>query len=268
MNPPIFVSTQGTLPLLISMPHVGRQLPPDLAAQMTPAAREVPDTDWHIERLYAFAAEMGASTLQAQYSRYVVDLNRPSDGQSLYPGQNTTGLCPTETFHAEPVYADGVATPGPEETARRVAEFWQPYHRALQDEIARLKALHGRVLVWEAHSIASVLPHLFDGELPTLNIGTFEGRACAPPVREAVRQAAAGSPFSFVLDGRFKGGFITRQYGRPDDGVHLVQLELAQCAYMQEVSPFAWDDARAASLIPTLRAMVAGALSALPASPA
>jgi len=263
MNPPLSTLVPGTMPLLVSIPHGGDHLPESFGARMTPAARLVADTDWHLERLYAFAHDIGGSVLKANYSRYVIDLNRPSNGESLYPGQTTTGLCPTETFRGEPVYAPGFAPPDAAETAQRVADYWVPYHQALQQEISRLLALHGRVLLWEAHSIASVLPRLFEGELPGLNIGTFSGASCGPTLREAVAEAAAASPFTSVLDGRFKGGYITRQYGRPATGVHAVQLEMAQSLYMDEEAPFGWRDDRASQVKPTVESMVRAAFEAL-----
>ncbi|QHI99465.1 N-formylglutamate deformylase [Xylophilus rhododendri] len=263
MTPEISTLVQGTVPLLVSIPHGGEYLPETFAARMTPAARLVADTDWHLARLYDFALKMGGSMLRANYSRYVIDLNRPSNGESLYPGQTTTGLCPAETFRGEPIYAEGFAPPDAAETARRVADYWLPYHQALQAEIDRLKAAHGQVLVWEAHSIASVLPRLFPGELPGLNVGTFDGRSCAPQMREAVVAATSASPFTWAADARFKGGFITRHYGRPQEGVHTVQLEMCQSLYMDETAPFAWREDRASRVQPTVEAMVRAAFGAL-----
>ncbi|WPB55654.1 N-formylglutamate deformylase [Xylophilus sp. GOD-11R] len=264
MNPPVFSLIQGTVPLLISIPHGGEVLPESFAERMTPAARLVADTDWHLARLYDFARGMGASMLRANYSRYVIDLNRSSTGESLYPGQTTTGLCPAETFRGEPVYAEGFAPPDAAETAERVDVYWRPYHEALQGEIDRLKGLFGQVLVWEAHSIASVLPRLFPGELPGLNVGTFDGKSCSPAMREAVVAATSAGAFSWVADGRFKGGFITRNYGRPAEGVHTVQLEMAQCLYMDESVPFGWRDDLACGVMPVVESMVRAAFSALP----
>ena len=263
MNPSIVTLVQGHLPLVVSIPHGGEFLPESFAQRMTPAARQVADTDWHLARLYDFARAMGASIVRANYSRYIVDLNRPSNGESLYPGQTTTGLCPTESFRGEPLYADGAAPPDAAEVAQRVAQYWQPYHEALQGEIARLRAQHGRVLLWEAHSIASVLPRLFEGRLPDLNVGTFGGAACAPALRDAAVAAAAASPFSWVIDDRFKGGYITRHYGRPHEGVHAVQLEMVQCLYMDESAPFAYREDRATKVLPTLETMVKKTLAAL-----
>ena len=251
---------RGTLPLLISLPHDGSHLPDAFAARMQPEARRAPDTDWHVSRLYAFAADMGASLLVPSHSRYVVDLNRPRDDVSLYPGQNTTGLCPTVRFSGEPVYLPGEA-PTPAEVATRVDAYWRPYHALLTGELERIRVEHGRALLWEGHSIRAYVPFLFDGRLPDLNLGTAGGASCLPATQARLEAVLAGQGrYSWIANGRFKGGYITREYGRPREGVEAVQLELAQCNYMDEDS-FAYDETRAAALQPTLRALLAGFLA-------
>lgn len=248
--------------LLVSMPHVGTALPPAIAARLTDAARAVPDTDWHVDRLYDFLAGLDATVLTARWSRLAIDLNRPPDGKSLYPGQATTGLCPTELFDGAPVYRG--AAPDDGEVADRRARYWQPYHDAIAAELKRLRARHGAVLLWDAHSIAPVIPRLFDGRLPDHNIGTARGASCGPGMGEAVLAAAKGFPaYSAVLNGRYVGGYITRHYGRPEQGIHAVQLELSQATYMDGAPTFRFDDARAASLRPALRAMMRAALDRL-----
>lgn len=238
------------------MPHTGTYIPEALAQRMTEIARTVPDTDWHIERLYDFLDALGASVLVATHSRYVVDLNRPPDNANLYPGQDTTGLCPVDTFHRQPIYAPG-EVPDDEEIADRVARYWTPYHAKLAEEIERLKARHGRALLWDAHSIFSVVPRFFEGTLPDFNLGTAEGRSCASGVGEAVLAVAARAPgYRAVLNGRFKGGYITRRYGRPAKNVHAFQLELSEATYMEESAPFRFRDDLAARVRPHLRAMV------------
>jgi N-formylglutamate deformylase len=233
---PVFGLHRGTIPLLLSLPHDGTAVPPDIAARMTPEARSVPDTDWHVSRLYEFARALGASVLVPVYSRYVVDLNRPPDDVSLYPGQNTTGLCPLQRFDGGPVYLPGEA-PAPEEVAARVQRYWRPYHDALAAELARLQGEHGKAVLWEGHSIRSEVPFLFPGRLPDLNLGTATGASCAPALQARLEAAlAAQSDYSWVANGRFKGGYITRHYGRPAQGVDAVQLELAQCTYMDETT--------------------------------
>ncbi|KVN14837.1 N-formylglutamate deformylase [Burkholderia stagnalis] len=263
----LFTLQQGDAPLLISIPHLGIGIPAPLRDTYSDAALTFADTDWHLDRLYAFAADLDATVLGATVSRYVIDLNRPPNDESLYPGQTTTGLCPTETFVGEPVYLEGCA-PDAQEQARRVHAYWQPYHATLEAELARLRALHGNVLLWEAHSISSVLPRLFDGKLPDLNLGTQDGRTAAPALLAAAAREAAASPFTWVANGRFKGGYITRRFGEPSRGVHAIQLEMCQSTYMNEVFPFEYDPARAAAVQPTLRRMIDTALAVLAALPA
>ncbi|MBC8751273.1 MULTISPECIES: N-formylglutamate deformylase [Paraburkholderia] len=252
----------GDGPLLISIPHLGTEIPSSLKHGYSEVALSVADTDWHLDRLYNFAKALGATLLGARVSRYVIDLNRPPNDESLYPGQTTTGLCPTETFRGEAVYRPG-QEPDQAEKQRRVAAYWQPYHTALQAELARLRERHPNVLLWEAHSIASVLPRLFDAKLPDLNLGTQDGRTANVLVQNAAERAAADSAYTWVANGRFKGGYITRHYGEPERGIHAVQLEMCQCIYMNEDAPFSYHDARAAALQPTLQRMVGGALNAL-----
>jgi N-formylglutamate deformylase len=255
----IFSLHRGTAPLLVSLPHDGSFIPPELGARMTPEARRAPDTDWHVSRLYAFARELGASVLAPRHSRYVVDLNRPEDDTSLYPGQNTTGLCPAVRFSGDPVYLEGEA-PGPAEIAARVQRYWRPYHDALRGEIARLRAAHERVVLWEGHSIRGELPFLFEGRLPDLNLGTADGASCSPALQAKLEAVLSMQrDHDWVANGRFKGGYITRHYGVPDEGVDAVQLEISQRNYMDEDS-FAWDETRAATLQRALRRLLEAAL--------
>ena len=236
---------RGTAPLLVSLPHNGTALPDDIAARLTPEARRVPDTDWHVAELYAFARELGASILVPAFSRYVVDLNRPDDDVSLYPGQNTTGLCPIVRFSGDPLYLPG-QQPTAEEIAARVDTYWRPYHQALQQELARLRDAHGRVVLWEGHSIRSVVPFLFDGRLPDFNLGTAAGTSCSPALQQALEaELASQQAYSFIVNGRLRGGYITRHYADVANGIQTVQLELAQLTYMDE-DTFAYLPERAA----------------------
>ena len=226
---------RGSAPLLVSVPHDGTALPEDIATRLTPSARRVPDTDWHVSRLYGFARELGASMIVPVYSRYVVDLNRPPDNASLYPGQNTTGLCPIVQFSGDPVYQAG-AEPSNGEIVERVETFWQPYHDALTAELARIRATHGRVVLWEGHSIRGVVPFLFEGRLPDFNLGTAGGTSCSPNLQTRLSNVLAAQPdFTHVVNGRFKGGYITRHYGEPSQDIDAIQLELAQRNYMDEI---------------------------------
>lgn len=254
---PPFHFHQGTQPLLISMPHVGTYLPPELALRLTSVACQMHDTDWHLERLYEFAKDLGASLLIATHSRYFIDLNRDPSGASLYPGQSVTSLCPVDDFDEQPLYCDPNDNPHTQEIEQRHKAVWQPYHQQLQQELARLKALHGKAVLWDAHSIRSLVPRFFAGKLPDLNLGSGGGTSCDPALAEALLTIARSSPqYTAVLNGRFKGGYITRQYGQPVQGVHAIQLEMAQSSYMQEHMPFDYLPDLAARVQPILRRMI------------
>ena len=257
-----FTLDRGTSALLVSMPHLGGELPPELVDDYLPRARAVEDTDWHLDRLYDFLPELGASVLKPRYSRYVIDLNRPPDDAPMYPGAANTELCPTRLFTGEALYRPDCA-PTPDERDRRCATYWQPYHAALAAELQRIKAIHGYALLWDAHSIRSQIPWLFDGTLPGLNIGTAGGASADRTVAARVVAACADAcGVSHVLNGRFTGGYITRHYGAPAERVQAVQLEMCQSLYMRESLPFDYDAQRAATIKPLLKAMVSGALAA------
>ena len=257
----VFTLHRGSAPLLLSLPHDGSLIPESLRARMTPQARVAPDTDWHVSRLYDFARDLGASILVPTYSRYVIDLNRGEADTSLYPGQNTTGLVPLVRFTGEPIYLPG-REPDADEVASRIDTCWRPYHVALRGELDRLRAMHGRVALWEGHSIrGSGLPFLFEGRLPDLNLGTANGASCSPALQARIETVLAGQgEYDWVANGRFKGGHITRHYGAPADGIDAVQLELSQRTYMDEDS-FDYDEARAARLQPLLRALLQATLA-------
>jgi N-formylglutamate deformylase len=260
-----FTVYAGTAPLLVSLPHDGTALPETMAARVTPAAARVPDTDWHVGRLYAFARELGASVIAPRWSRYVADLNRDPEGLALYPGRAETALVPVTTFAGEPIYAPGAA-PDTAELASRRQVYWQPYHDALAAELARMRAAHPRVVVWDGHSIRSRVPMFFDGRLPDFNLGTASGASCTSALQETLagilRHRADGETggYSHVVNGRFKGGYITRHYGRPDTGVEAVQLELAQYTYMDEDS-FEYLPARAAPVQAIIRELLTACLA-------
>jgi len=251
---------RGTAPLLVSMPHIGTEIPADLRDRYVPRALDVEDTDWHLPRLYDWLPQMGASVLQPRWSRYVIDLNRPPDDTPMYPGASNTELCPTRFFTGDPLYREGCEPDAAERARRRVA-YWQPYHDALREELDRIRSIHGFAVLWDAHSIRSRIPWLFEGELPGLNIGTANELSCDEAIGRSVAKAAARHPaYSHVLNGRFKGGYITRQYGRPKEHVHAVQLEMCQYLYMSEQAPFAYDPDRAAAIQPAVREMLLAAL--------
>jgi N-formylglutamate deformylase len=240
-----FTLQRGRVPLLISLPHDGSFIPDAIAARMLPTARRSPDTDWHVGRLYEpLAHALGASLLKPSASRYVIDLNRPADGHALYPGQRETGLVSTIGFDGEPLYLDG-ETPDGAEVQQRINDFWQPYHQALSKELADLCAEHGRAVLWEGHSIRSRVPMLFEGQLPDFNLGTASGTSCGAAMQSGLQDCLESqSRFSFAVNGRFKGGYITRNYGNPAAGVQAVQLELAQVNYMDEET-FEFDQEKA-----------------------
>jgi len=260
MNP-VFHYQSGESPLLISVPHDGRDLPEDMQTRMTDAGLSIPDTDWHVAKLYEFAADMGANILVANYSRYVVDLNRPADDAELYPGQVATGLCPLQTFAGESIYRSGGVDES--EKAQRIETYWHPYHAQLRDTLDALRAKHGFAFLWDAHSIPSVVPRLFDGELPELNLGSNKGGSCEQSIEDAVAAIAAASRHSTAINGRFTGGYITRHYGDPENGIHALQLEIAQRAYMNEQAA-AFDATKATVLRDTLRKMLSAFVAARP----
>jgi N-formylglutamate deformylase len=236
---------RGTSPLLISIPHSGTELPEALAHRLTVVGRTVPDTDWYVHLLYDFARELGASIIKANCSRYVVDLNRSPDSAPLYVGAPTSPVCPTETFGGSFIYMAG-HEPDEQEIASRIEEYWRPYHRRIGTELAQMRAAYGKALLWDAHSIASEIPGLFEGVLPEFNLGTRDGASAPREVGDALLQIIKrDGEFGAVLDGRFKGGYITDHYGQPANGVYAVQLELARRAYMDEAVEQVWDPQRA-----------------------
>ena len=251
----------GSIPLLVSMPHVGTDIPDEIAARMTPQALLKADTDWHLRELHGFLQDMDASVLSARWSRYTIDLNRPQEDTNLYPGQDTTGLLPADTFHREPLYLPG-CEPDAHDVRQRLERYWAPYHRQLEQELARMLRVHGAVVLWEAHSIASHVPRFFDGKLPDLNFGTADGASCDPGLTCAVVDLArAQHQFTVALNGRFKGGHITRHYGQPQQRVHAIQLEMCQCLYMDEAAPFAFRPDLAAQVQPLLQNMMEAAVA-------
>ena len=254
----------GESPLLISIPHDGRALPPTIAERMTERGRELPDTDWHVCKLYEFARALGPHVIAANYSRYVVDLNRSHADEALYDSGFVTGLCPEQRFDGEDIYLPGKSV-GADEKKDRRAKYWRPYHDKIASSLSDIKDRYGYALLWDAHSIPSKVPLLFDGELPQLNFGTNDGRSCANDVIEPlIAEAKAGGAYSVILNGRFKGGYITRHYGEPANGVHAIQLELAQRCYMSEES-LKFDDELASQfqqlLSKVLQAYLAGGAS-------
>jgi formiminoglutamase len=266
MHPSWLEMHPGEAPLVVSFPHTGTDIPPDLAPRFLSLWHARRDADWWVDRLYDFAAAMGATTVRTRISRSVIDVNRDPSGASLYPGQATTELCPTTDFDGAPLYRSGEA-PNEREISRRREEFFAPYHAALGRELGRLHSKFGRVVLFDAHSIRSRIPRLFDGELPQFNIGTNGGKSCAGEVTAAVERVCAASPYTHVVDGRFRGGWTTRHYGEPAGGYHAIQLELACRGYMDEPGtpseenwPPSYSPQRAAPLRGVLRDILAACL--------
>lgn len=247
---------RGDSPVILCFPHVGTSVPESVALKLNDNGRLLADTDWHVDRLYEGLLP-GATTLRANIHRYVVDANRDPSGQSLYPGQNTTGLVPATDFDGKPIWREG-GLPDTEETCARIARWHRPYHAALEAEIARIKARHGVVIIYDCHSIRSRIPFLFEGTLPDFNIGTHDGLSCAPRIQASLAaDCAQASGYTSVLNGRFKGGWTTRNHGRPSQGVHVVQMELAQSTHLStEAPPFAYDEGKAARLRPHLKTIL------------
>jgi len=256
------VILQGDSPLVVSFPHSGLKLSEGLDECLTPQALGLPDTDWHVPQLYDFLDEMGASRIYAKYSRYVVDLNRDPSGVSLYPGQATTGLIPTDMFDGAAIYLND-QMPDKTEIEQRRVDFHAPYHQALSEMLNETKARHGYAVLWDAHSIISHVPRLFDGALPDLNLGTNSGQSCADSIEAvATKTLQAHTAFKTITNGRFKGGWITRHYGQPDQHIHALQMEIAQSAYMDESPPWAFDHTKAGPLRLALQDIMQAALDA------
>jgi len=257
---PAYTLHRGTAALLVSLPHVGTEIPEAMKPCFTTHSLAAEDTDWHLDQLYDFARELGASLIVPRYSRYVIDLNRPPENTPMYACANNTELCPTRSFTGSRLYREG-EVPDEAQIAARCQQFWRPYHETLAAELARVKARHGHAVLWEGHSIKSVLPWLFDGKLPDFNLGTASGTSCSASLRSALAQVLESqTEFTQVVDGRFKGGYITRHYGQPEAGIHAVQLEMCWSCYMAETPPFVIDPQRAARLQPVLRSLLQTAL--------
>jgi N-formylglutamate amidohydrolase len=251
----LFEFTPGRSPLLVNVPHSGTHVPESIAEALTTRGRTLPDTDWHVHRLVHQAPSLGASLLCATHSRYVIDLNRGPDDQPLYAGP-TTGLVPTETFDGDPVYREGRA-PDADEIRSRVARYWEPYHAKLLETLEALRERHGHAVLFDVHSIRSRVPRLFDGRLPDLNLGTFDEQSCAPELHtELARFVSDAGHFSGAVNGRFKGGYITRHYGQPDKGIHALQIEIAQDCYMEESESESFSRQRAYPLTEWLEAVI------------
>ncbi len=265
MTPDWLQIRRGQAPLIVSFPHTGTELPPAVEARLVSPWLARKDADWWVDRLYDFAEALGATTVRTAFSRSMIDVNRDPSGASLYPGQATTGLCPLTTFDGEPLYPVG-HEPDEAQIAVRRAEAFDPYHQALAAEIVRLRERHERVVLYDAHSIRSQIPRLFNGQLPNFNIGTNSGLSCDVALTAAVEALCDASGFSWTTNGRFKGGWTTRRYGDPAAGVHAIQMELACRGYMTEPegapSPETWPAPYDPELAAPMRAVLMPILQA------
>ncbi|WDI30689.1 N-formylglutamate deformylase [Hyphococcus flavus] len=252
--------SKGESPLVFGQPHSGLFIPPEIESRLNEAGRAKLDTDWHVDRLYDGLID-DVTVVKAEFHRYVIDANRDPSGKSLYPGQNTTGLTPLVTFDDEPIWADA---PTAEEIEARRKTYHAAYHNALSDEIERIKSLHGFAILYDCHSIRSHLPFLFEGRLPDLNIGDNNGATCAAEITNAVESVCrAQDQYSYVVNGRFRGGWTTRHYGKPDKNVHAIQMEIAQHCYLEsETPPFAYSNDKAAALRIVLKNILEAAIDA------
>ncbi len=262
-GPPTFEFHSGNSPLVVSIPHGGEYLPDEIAGRLTDAGRRLADTDWHTLRLYGFARDLGASVFGARMSRYVVDLNRPPDNTALYQGADNTTVVPISSFDQQPLYA--AARPTPEEIAQRIADYHAPYHAALAEHLSTVRRRHGFAVLFDAHSIRGEVPRFFAGQLPDLNLGTNDGQSCARRLETTVADMLERSPYTSVVNGRFKGGYITRHYGDPARSVHALQLEIAQRTYMDEQT-FAFVPERAEALQQLLRRILSALVDWTPSS--
>lgn len=246
---------EGSSPVVLAMPHVGQQIPADIKARLNELGQRIDDTDWWVDQLYDGLLD-DPTVVKATFSRYVVDANRAATDESLYPGQNTTGVCSPHTFDGKPIYVTG-QEPGEAEIEDRIARFHTPYHRALSAQLNRVKQKHGVVILYDCHSIRSNIPYLFEGALPVFNIGTNEGKTCHARIEEAAVEACRqASDYNYALNGRFKGGWTTRNYGQPHKGMHAIQMELGQRAYMDESPPWGYRSDLANQVRPYLKTLL------------
>lgn len=241
--------TRGDSPIVLGLPHTGTYVPRPIMADLNDTGRALADTDWHVHLLYDGLLP-GATTVRANFHRYVIDANRDPMGESLYPGQNTTTLVPLTDFEGRDIWN---RVPNAEDIRARKRYFHAPYHAALEAELTRVRDLHGVAILYDCHSIRSGIPFLFDGTLPDFSIGTNMGATCDTRIEAATTAICDAAPYSLVLNGRFKGGWTTRHYGQPSENIHAIQMELAQSTYLtDEAAPWTYDATKAATLRPYL----------------
>jgi N-formylglutamate deformylase len=241
------------LPIVISVPHAGTAFPDDIQSELKTSLLPPDDTDWFVHQLYDFAAELGIPVLKANYSRWVVDLNRNPDSSPLYhDGRVLTGLCTTTTFLGESIYIDERTEINPAEVARRKTRYFEPYHEALQQLLDATKARFGRVLLWDCHSIRRVVSAIHDGPFPDLILGSADQTSASAVLIEQALHELGGGPHSLKHNTPFKGGYITRHFGRPAEQQHALQLEMSKDVYMDDAEQ-QYDQPRATQIRAILR---------------
>jgi len=248
-----FQTVEGTTPLLISMPHNASEIPESVKKRMTSVGQRSIDSDWFVDKLYDFTEELGAHIIKPQFSRYYIDLNRNTTGENLYSGASSTELCPTTSFSGEALYLQN-QEPTESEIQQRIESAWQPYHQQLKSTLEAIKEQHGFAILLDAHSIQSEVPRFFNGILPDFNFGTNSGASCSKALLDAVQQINF-EPYSRVTDGRFKGGYITRNYGHPKNRIEAIQLELSQRTYMDE-DTLNWNNSKVEEVREQLKRLV------------
>jgi len=246
--------TVAPVPVLLSVPHCGTEFPSLLKQDFIPELIAYPDdTDWFVHRLYDFAPSMGITLIHANYSRWVIDLNRDPAGVPLYSdGRLITGLCPTTTFTGVPLYRDRRTAVDTEEVKRRMELYFDPYHQKIGEEISTLKKQFGTVLLWDCHSIRESVPSIQKEKFPDLILGDADGTSASAPLIVSAVTVLGGSSYSFSHNHPFKGGYITRYFGQPEQRVHALQLEMTKMNYMDD-SETMYDRQRASKMAGLLK---------------
>lgn len=232
----IQLPTAPAVPILLSVPHCGTEFPTELTDQFKPDLRSAPDdTDWFVHQLYDFAPQMGITLIHATYSRWVIDLNRDPESKPLYAdGRIITAICPATNFFGEKLYKDERTEVAGNEVARRLQAYYWPYHQQVQVLLDGLKQKHGRVLLWDCHSIRQHVPTIHREKFPDLILGDVDGTSASPGLIEETLSILDHSGYCVSHNHPFKGGYITRHFGQPSVEQHALQLEMTKVNYMDD----------------------------------
>jgi N-formylglutamate deformylase len=224
-------------PILLSIPHCGTAFPKELINEYEPELyKEQDDTDWFVDQLYDFANAMGITTISAVYSRWVIDLNRHPENRDLYSdGRLITGLCPVTNFLGNAIYKDGRKSIAEDEIQRRLAAYYLPYHQKIAEHLMALKERFGQVLLWDCHSIRKSLPALHKEPFSDLIISDADGQSSAAKLSDTAFLHLSSSTYSVKRNYPFKGGYITRHFGKPKENQHAIQLEMSKNVYMDDL---------------------------------